>query len=139
MPSLSSFKLPKSLQITLGLSGAMIVIVTTIIMSGIGFSNAKVGNYQLSAQNCFQSKKVYGPACKHFIQFGVSPKLYLSDENYRDSIDKKYRQAIARNVFVAPKVAQFTLDHAYKSHVQFSAALVEQLREVSKNEGNRER
>jgi len=128
--SLSLFKLPKPVQFTLGISGVVIVIGATIIMSNIGFSNAKAGSYQVSAQNCFQSKKVDSTACEHFIKFGVSPQLYLSNESYRHSIDDEYRKAIVRNAYIAPQIAQFTLDHAYKKHIKLTADLVEHFQEL---------
>lgn len=131
---MKSFNHKKIWKYIFGISGILIVICVTVLMTGIGLSNAKVGNYQLSATNCFQSGKVDGDACVHLRKFGVSSQLYLSDKNYRDSVDELYRDVIKRNAKVAPQLAQFTLEHAFKKRIQLAVEVVEQLRELAKEE-----
>ena len=129
----TSNSLPKSVRYTMGISGVLAVCIATVLSLDVGLSNAKAGNYQLSAVNCQVSKAVDSAECDHLKKFGVSPKLYLEDDNYRKAIDAQYQKQIEENAYIAPKVAQFTLDHAFKKQITLSVELAEYLQELSKD------
>jgi hypothetical protein len=113
-----------------GIGGVLIVAFCTIAIMAVGFSNAKASNYQVNAISCLTSDDHASKQCKQMPKFGVAPSAYINDEYYRKTIDSKYIKAIELNAMIAPRIAQFTLDHGVKKNVKFLAHVYKELNEI---------
>ena len=117
-----------------GVFGTVVVIVCAGIALFLGVSNEKASMFQINAVNCTQSRDGTSNECQQLIKFGVEPQQYFSDKDYRSAIDKMFSDRINRNAYIAPKVAQFTLDYAYRKNVKLAADLYKQLTQLSEQQ-----
>lgn len=108
----------------------IIIVCAVLVIMMLGFSNAKVSNYQATAISCFQSGDLESKACLKMPMFGVAPSLYIKDDIYRKKVDLEYLRAGELISKAAPMVAKYTLDYGVKKSIRFSAKVYKKISEL---------
>ena len=114
-----------------GLSGVLLTVATAIVVLVLGVSSVKGVSYQYQAQQCQEIKVATRNECVELIKFGVDPAQFLTDEAYRNDVTKMYIRAVELNAYIAPKVAQFTLDNAFRKRIVIVADVLAKLQSLS--------
>lgn len=114
-----------------GTAGVALILACSLVVYSIGLSNAKASSFQLHATNCVTSSTSSSGSCANLIEFGINPESYFSDKEYRKKVDSFYREIIENNAYIAPKVAQFTIDYAFKKKVKIASDIIKVLKEIS--------
>lgn len=114
-----------------GLSGLIVVGCCAVWIMTVGFSNAKVSNFQLNATQCLNSNGPTSKECKRMAIFGISPSIYINNVEYRKEVDSKYMRAIELNANIAPKIAKYTLEYGVTNKVKLVESVYKQLIELS--------